>query len=86
MIDDDDPRERRPEASRELDTGVLWIQLNEDQAEAMAGGYVPRSVKSILRELLDYELEYQRCADRPVPKPKRKKAAAGSDPPGEALG
>ena len=53
-----------------------------DQAEAMAGGYVPRSVKSILRELLDYELELQRCADRPVSKPKRKKA--GVDPPGEA--
>ena len=66
----DDNLERRPEAERQVDTGMFWIHLTADQAEAIAGGCVPRSVKAILRELLDYRLEDERRAARPVRKRK----------------
>lgn len=63
----DDPRlEQRPEAQLDAQQHLITIILTEDQAEAMASGYVPRSVKSILRELLDYELEDLRRSERPV--------------------
>ena len=63
-----DPLERRPYAERNLDAECYWVHLSEDQASAMAGGYIPNGVKSVLRELLDYALEDQKRADRPLPK------------------
>lgn len=69
---DADAVERRPErAEMDTQTHRITICLNEDQAEAMAGGYVPASVKSMLRELLDFRLEDERRAVRPVSKAKR---------------
>ena len=70
--------EVRPEGERDLDAQTIWIHLTEDQAEAMASGYVPRAVKSILRELLDSELEDQRRADRPVIVTKKPKVRPSS--------
>jgi hypothetical protein len=58
--------EQYPEAELHLDSGMYWLRLTEDQAEHIAGGYVPRSVKAILRELLDYQLEDERRAGRPI--------------------
>lgn len=67
MIPLADQLEQRPDhAELEADTQWITIRLNVEQAEAMAGGYVPRSVKSILRELLDFELEDLRRSERPV--------------------
>lgn len=64
-----DPLEVRPDhAERDGHTHRISIVLSEEQATAMAGGYVPNSVKGILRELLDYELEDLRRAERPVTK------------------
>lgn len=56
-----------------LVTHGITITLTEDHAEALAGGYVPRVVKSVLRELLDWDLEIQRAADRPAPKGRKAK-------------
>lgn len=58
--------DNRPYAECDTEREVIWLHLTEDQASAMAGGYVPNGVKSVLRELLDYELEDQRRADRPL--------------------
>ena len=74
IIDCEDPR---PEAERDLETGRFWIHLTETQAAMCASGYVPASVKSVLRELLDYALEDERRAARPVPRktaPRRKRS------------
>ena len=70
--------EARPELG-EMDTQThrISIVLNEDQAEAMAGGYVPRAVKSMLRELLDFEFEDLRRAERPVVS-KQRRGSAGA--------
>lgn len=46
----------RPYAERDLDREAYWLHLTEAQAECLASGYVPNGVKSVLRELLDYEL------------------------------
>lgn len=64
--------EDRPEASLETTTRTITIQLTADQAECLSGGYVPRSVKSILRELLDYELLDLTRAERPLPKARKR--------------
>ncbi len=61
----------RPTAERDLDRECYWLHLTEDQASAMAGGYVPNGVKGVLRELLDYQIEDERRAARPVTKRKR---------------
>lgn len=66
--------EDRPEARVDINTHQITICVTEDQAECLAGGYVPRSVKSILRELLDYALEDLRRAERPLPKARKAKA------------
>lgn len=63
--------EQRPYGERSLDRECYWLHLTEDQASAMAGGYVPNSVKSVLRELLDYALQDELRAARPVRKAKR---------------
>lgn len=69
MIPLADELEQRPDhAALDTHTHAITICVTEDQAEAMAGGYVPRAVKSILRELLDFELEDVRRAERPLPK------------------
>lgn len=65
----------RPYAERDLDREAFWLHLTEDQASAMAGGYVPNGVKGVLRELLDYELEDLKRSERPVAKGKRKVGA-----------
>ncbi len=44
--------------------------LTEAQACEMAAGYVPNSIKAQLREMLDFQLEDQRRAERPVRKAK----------------
>lgn len=67
--------EQRPEAQMDAETRGISLVLTEDQAEALASGYVPRSVKSILRELLDFELEDLRRSERPVAKVKKAKTA-----------
>jgi hypothetical protein len=56
----------RPEAQFDLERGVIWLHLSEAQAEDVASGYVPRSIKCVLRELLDYAEEDIRRAERPV--------------------
>lgn len=65
--------EARPElAEMDTQTHRISIVLSEEQATAMAGGYVPNSVKSMLRELLDWSLEDLRRAERPMVKAKRR--------------
>lgn len=61
-----DPRELRPYAERDLERECYWLHLTEDQASALAGGYVSTGVKSVLRELLDYDLEDLKRSERPV--------------------
>lgn len=58
--------------------GSIWILLTENQAEAVSSGYVPRSVKSALREMLDCDLEDQRRAERPTPKRENRKPEPAS--------
>jgi hypothetical protein len=62
----------RPYAEHDRDQEAFWLHLTEAQAEALASGYVSRAVKAVLRELLDYDLEDQRRAERPV-EPKKAK-------------
>jgi hypothetical protein len=65
--------EARPElAEMDTQTHRISVVLSEEQATALASGYVPNAVKSILRELLDYELEDLRRAARPVVKSRRR--------------
>ena len=70
--------EHRPYGERVLDPEreCLWLHLTPSQAEALASGYVPASVKSVLRELLDYELEDLKRAERPLVKKTPKSARA----------
>lgn len=70
---DPDRLEQRPTAQLDVVTHGITVTINEEQAESLASGYVPRSVKSILRELLDFELEDQRRSERPVPKVRKVK-------------
>lgn len=63
--------EQRPYAEHDRDREAFWVHLTEAQAEALASGYVPLGTKSVLRELLDYDLEDQRRADRPIEKVKK---------------
>lgn len=70
--------EQRPYAERDVDRECYWLHLTEAQATAMASGYVPNGTKSVLRELLDCDLEDQKRAERPVPK-KRRATAATAD-------
>ena len=81
-----DPHELRPYAEHDRDRECFWLHLTEDQASALASGYVPNGVKSVLRELLDYALEDLRRAERPVPaknetekKTKKKRQPATSE-------
>lgn len=61
------PRDERPlDAELDTQTHRITVTLTEEQATALAGGYVSNSVKSMLRELLDWELEDERRAARPV--------------------
>ncbi len=66
--------EEPSEAALDRDTWRISVTVTEAQAVAMAGGYVPNSVKSILRELLDYAEEDERRAARPLLKKARKRA------------
>lgn len=70
--DPPDPVEQRPYGELDVEREAYWLHLTEAQATAVAGGYVPNSVKSVLRELLDYELIDDARAARPVTKTKRK--------------
>lgn len=56
----------RPYAEHDRDRECFWLHLTEDQASAMAGGFVPNGVKGVLRELLDYAVEDLKRAERPV--------------------
>ena len=72
----DENIQQRPYGERVVDPERegLWLHLMPSQAEVLASGYVPGSVKSVLRELLDYELEDLKRADRPVlTEPKRRR-------------
>lgn len=66
---------RRPHGERWLDSEpeCYWLSLTPQQAQAMADGYMPHGVRSVLRELLDSDLgglEDQRRAARPVARAK----------------
>jgi len=62
--------DQRPYAERDTDREAYWLHLTELQAQAMADGFMPHGVRSVLRELLDCTLEDERRADRPVQKAK----------------
>lgn len=64
----------RPYAELDLDRECIWIHLTEAQAIDLASGYVCGAVKSVIRELLDYQAENERRAARPVKVEKAKKA------------
>ena len=58
---------------------TFYVELNEDQAEDVASGYVPSDVKAQVRCMLDWQEEDRRRAERPVKTRQRKgSAAAGS--------
>ena len=63
--------EQRPYAERDTERECYWLHLTEAQATDLASGYVTNAVKSVLRELLDFRLEDERRAERPVRKAKR---------------
>jgi hypothetical protein len=67
-----DPEAVRPYAEPAKERGCIWIHLTEDMATSIASGYVPNSVKSVLRQMLDHALEDERRVARPVPKAGRK--------------
>ena len=71
-----DPVEVRPFGEYDVERATVWPHLTEVQATAMSGGYVPNSVKGVLRELLDYRLIDETRAERPIAKPKRRRKAA----------
>ena len=52
----------------------IWLHLTEAQASCLLTGYVPSGVKAVLSELVNYEIEDQKRADRPVATKARKKA------------
>jgi hypothetical protein len=45
--------DQRPYAERDTDRECYWVHLTELQAQAMADGFMPHGVRSVLRELLD---------------------------------
>ncbi len=60
-------------AARRAEHGTtFYIEVNEGQALDIASGYVPGSVKAQVRTMLDWQLEDERRAARPV----RKKPSA----------
>jgi hypothetical protein len=57
---------------RNAEHGTEWyVLLNDDQAADLASGFVPQSVKAMVRCMLDWRDEDRRRAERPVPTPKR---------------
>lgn len=61
-----------PAPREEAHESEWWLLLTETQVQDIAAGYVPNSVKAMARTCLDWALEDQRRADRPVPGRKRK--------------
>jgi len=54
IVDDDNERE------------CIWLHLTITQAECLLSGYVPSGTKGTLHDLLNYKLEDERRAARPV--------------------
>lgn len=63
--------ENSPYVEADLERQCIWLHLTEQQAEDLASGYVSAATKSRLRELLDYRVEDERRAARPVRKARR---------------
>ena len=60
-------------AARMTEHGTtFYVELNEDQAEDVASGYVPSDVKAQVRCMLDWQEEDRRRAERPLKPPPRK--------------
>jgi hypothetical protein len=53
----------------------FYALLTEAQAVDMAGGYVPNSVRAMLRAMLDWQDDDRRRAERPTPPPRRRTKA-----------
>ena len=64
--------EERPlDARLDVESMRVTITVSEDQAVDLASGYVCGSVKSAIRELLDYAEEDRRRAERPARRKRR---------------
>lgn len=68
-----DPVLRAELAQRNAERATEWyVLVTDDQAEDLAAGFVPHSVKAMVRTMLDWREADRRAALRPVRAAKKK--------------
>lgn len=63
-------------AERQTSEEPLYsCQLNQQQVEALAAGFVPAAIKAVMWDFLSWQEQLEAKAARPEPRKRRKKVA-----------